>query len=285
MISNFINQIEPSYDNEEATAVYSYINSGGWLSEFSKTLEFEKLICKFTGAKHCFAVNNGTISLSIALLAFGIKPGDYVIVPDITMIATPNSVKLIGAIPILVDIDEETLCLDINKTEQLLKTNNISAIIHVSLNGRCNNIEKLVKICRDKNIYLLEDSAQCLGSYHNNKHIGTFGDIGSFSFSTPKIISTGQGGALITNNDDFADKIKKLKNFGRNSGGLDIHNHFGINAKFTDIQAIIGIEQMKKLSSRIQRKKEIWNLYYNRLNTYTNIKMINYDNYVIHVET
>ena len=94
--TKFINQIEPSFDDNEASAVYKYINSGGWITEFDKTLEFEKLICDFTGAKYCYALNNGTISLSIALLAFGIKPGDKVIVPDITQIATPNSVKLIG---------------------------------------------------------------------------------------------------------------------------------------------------------------------------------------------
>ena len=99
------------------------------------------------------------------------------------------------------------------------------------------------------------------------------GDIGSFSFSSPKIISTGQGGALITNDDELSDKISKLKNFGRSGGGNDIHTQFGINSKFTDLQAVIGIEQMKKLPWRIKRMREMWDLYYSRLSNHPNIMM------------
>tara|TARA_B100000902_G_C27315801_1_gene921219 strand:- start:2017 stop:4302 length:2286 start_codon:yes stop_codon:yes gene_type:complete len=272
----YINQIEPSFDIKEINSIRELINSGSWLTEFKKTREFENLICKFTKSKFCHIVNNGTISLSIALMALGIKSNDNVIIPNITMIATPNSVKLIGANPIFSDIDKETLCLDINKVEDIIKQKEIKAVVHVSLNGRCNDIEKLVKICKANNIYLLEDSAQSLGSFHNNKHLGTFGDIGSFSFSVPKIISTGQGGALITNNEELSNKIRKLKDFGRDKGGIDSHDVFGINSKFTDLQAVVGIEQMKKLKSRIIKKNEIWELYYKKLSKHENIHMIDY---------
>lgn len=274
-MTKFINQMEPWFDDCETNACTKYMQSGGWLMEYTKTREFENRICEFTGAKYCHIVNNGTISLSIALLAVGIKPEDAVIVPNFTMIASLNSIKLLGAKPILVDVDEETLCLDINKTEELIKSNKkIKAIMHVSMNTRCNDIERLVKICKENNIYLLEDSAQCMGSFHNNKHLGTFGDVGSFSFSAPKIISTGQGGALITNNEELSKKIWKIKNFGRESGGNDLHDTFGINSKTTDIQSVIGIEQMKKLPWRVNRMREIWNLYYNRLSCHQNIFMI-----------
>jgi len=273
---NYINQIEPSFDDNEIKSIEKLIQSGSWLTEFKKTREFEDMICKYTKSKFCHVVNNGTISLTIALMALGIKSNDNVIIPNITMIATPNSVKLIGANPIFSDIDKETLCLDISKVEEILKQKEIKAIIHVSLNGRCNDIEKLVKICKANNIYLLEDSAQSLGSFHNNKHLGTFGDIGSFSFSIPKIISTGQGGALITDNEELSKKIRKLKDFGRDEGGIDTHDVFGINSKFTDLQAVVGIEQMKILDNRIIKKNKIWKLYYQKLSKHENIHMINY---------
>jgi perosamine synthetase len=273
-MNNFINQMEPWFDEKEADACYEYMKSGGWLMEFNKTKEFEKMICNYTGAKYCHIVSNGTISLSIALLALDIKKNDKVIVPNYTMIATPNAVRLIGAEPILVDVDEETLCIDIDKVNDLIINNNIKCIIHVSLNARMNNIEMLINLCKEKNIPLLEDSAQSLGSFYKNKHIGTFGDIGSFSFSAPKIISTGQGGALITNSEILSKKIYKLKNFGRMEGFNDVHDDFGINCKTTDIQSVIGIEQMKKLPWRVNRMKEIWNIYYNRLSNNPNIKMI-----------
>ncbi len=274
-MENFIPQMSPWFDDAETKACTEYMQSGGWLMEYTKTREFENMICEFTGAKHCHIVNNGTISLSIALLAVGIGPGDHVLVPNFTMIASPNSVKLLGATPILVDIDEKTLCIDVDKVKLLLEDDkNVKAVMHVSMNTRCNDIEKLVDLCKQYNIPLIEDSAQSLGSYHNNKHLGTFGDIGSFSFSAPKIISTGQGGALITNNEELSKKIWKIKNFGRSGGGNDFHDEFGINSKTTDLQSIIGIEQMKKLPWRVKRMKEIWNLYYKRLADHPKITMI-----------
>ena len=277
MENEFIPQMQPNFDDKEAEACYKYLKSGGWVTEFKKTREFEKMICDFTGAKYCHVVNNGTISLSIALLALGVKKNDKVIVPNITMIATPNSAKLIGAIPVFVDVEEKTVCIDIKQTETLLENDlnkEIKAVIHVSLNTRCNDIIKLKKLCEKYGVYLLEDSAQSLGSYYKGKHLGRYGDIGSFSFSSPKIISTGQGGALITDNIKLSQKINRIKNFGRDESGGDIHNYFRINSKFTDLQAILGIEQMKKLPWRVQRVKDIWNIYYSHLSKIPEITMI-----------
>lgn len=266
-MKRFINQMEPWFDEKERLALNDYMLEGGWLTEFKKTRHFEKMICDFTGAKYCFAVNNGTLSLSIAALAYDIKPGDQVIVPNYTMIATPNSLKLIGAEPVFVDVEPETLCLDINEVKKAI-TSKTKAIILVSANGRYpkKGIEKFVQLAKEYNLYLIEDAAQSLGSFYpNGKHIGRMGGVGSFSFSAPKIISTGQGGALITDNDELADKIRKIKDFGRDSGGNDKHDYIGFNFKFTEMQAVIGIEQMKKLTFRINRKKEIYELYRRRL--------------------
>jgi len=276
MIKKFIPQMEPSIGNEEKDAMQKYLSSGGWLTEFNKTEEFEDQICKFTGSKFCTVVNNGSISLTLALLALGIKPGDEVIVPDLTMIATPNSAKLIGAEPVFVDVEKETLCIDLNQVKEAI-TPKTKCLIHVSFNGRTNDLNEARDLCEENNLAFIEDAAQSLGSFYKKKHLGTYGDIGSFSFSVPKIITTGQGGALITDNEDTHLKLEKLKDFGRTSGGIDIHDVIGFNFKFTDLQAVIGIEQMKKMKYRMVRKKEIYKLFYDELKDIDDIEFIKTD--------
>lgn len=232
-----IPQYEPLFDRATiAKNVSDYIMSDGYMTEYNHTQKFEKEIAEFLGVKHCITVNNGTISLSLALLANGIKPGDKVIVPALSMIATANAVTLIGAIPVFVDIDTQ-LCLHENNTMKLLSQDkSIKAVIYVSLNGKITrNYEMLEKHCQAMNIALIEDNAQSFGSkYHSGKMMGNTGNISSFSFSMPKIIcSGGQGGCLTTNNDELAQRLRQLKDFGRTSGGNDIHNDFGINSKFS----------------------------------------------------
>ncbi|MBI3500274.1 MAG: DegT/DnrJ/EryC1/StrS family aminotransferase [Bacteroidetes bacterium] len=259
-----INQYEPSYSREEIDAVNSYLNSGAWLTEFRKTRELEEMMCAFTGAKYCAAIANGTVSLFVMLKAVGIGHGDEVIVPDLTMAATPNAVVLAGATPVFADIDEKNLCLDVEQVEKAI-TKKTKAVIHVSFNGRAGKLEELKKLCRVKKIYLFEDAAQSLGSFYNGKHLGTIGTIGSFSLSMPKIITTGQGGFLITDNPSLYKKIKLLKDFGRRKGGEDFYKVIGWNFKFTDLQAVFGIEQFKKLPERMAFKKRIYAQYKNLL--------------------
>ena len=275
----FIPQMEPWFDIEEGNALSEYMASGGWVTEFKKTVEFEKCIAEYTGAKHCIVVNNGTISLTLAALACGIEQGDEVIVPNYTMIATPNSLTMIGAKPVFVDVELETLCLDIELVKEAL-TPKTRAIMLVSPNGRypTSGIHAFLELCRKEELVLIEDSAQALGSFYpDGRHIGSVGHVGSFSFSAPKIISTGQGGALITNNDNIAYKLRRLKDFGRVSGGLDVHDTIGYNFKFTDIQAVIGIEQMKKLSWRVKRKREILQYYKQLLSNIEQVKFFHQD--------
>ena len=246
-----IPQISPKFGIEEAEALKDYILSGGWGTENKYTLTFEKLVADYLNIEHCSAVNNGTIGLILALMALGIGKGNKVVVPALTMIATANAVRFVGAEPVFVDIEPDTLCLDIEKT---LSTK-ADAVIYVSLNGRCGDIEAL------KGIPLIEDACQSLGSEYKERKLGTFGDIGVFSLSPHKIISTGQGGLVVTKDNYLYERIEKLKDFGRLTGGGDYHPEFGINAKFTDFQAVIGIEQLKTLEWRIKRKKEIFRLY------------------------
>lgn len=263
MSDEFIMQMRPWFGQEEKDALAAYMDEDGFLTEFRRTAAFEAAIADYTGAKHCIAVNNGTISLTLAALAVGVVAGDEVIVPNYTMIATPNSVQMFGATPVFVDVERDTLCMDIKAASAAI-TPKTKAIMLVNANGRAPNagIEAFRKLCDDKGLVLIEDAAQSLGSrFADGVHQGRKGLVGSFSFSAPKIISTGQGGALITDDDAVAARIRKLKDFGRAGGGNDIHDTLGYNFKFTELQAVIGQEQMKKLPWRVERKREIYRKY------------------------
>ena len=276
---DYICQMEPSFDEHEREALNQYMLSGGWGTEFKQTRTFEEMIKTYTGAKHCWIMSNGTVSLSVALMAVGVGVGDEVICPDYTMVATPNAAELIGAKAVFVDIERENLCIDFEAMKAAV-TDKTKAVILVSINGRYpRDIQAFKSFCEQKGIHLIEDAAQSLGSFCDGIHLGRFGEIGSFSFSMPKIITTGQGGALITDNDELSDRIKRIRDFGRDVGGSDHYIVKGWNFKFSDFQAVIGIEQMKKLPNRVKRKKQMARLYDDSLNGIPGIEIIstNYD--------
>lgn len=253
--------MQPSYDSHEIDAVTQYINSGAWITEFEETRRFEKAIANYTNSQYCSVMMNGTVTLIASLMAMGVAPGDEVIVPDFTMSATSHSVALLGATPVFVDIERDTLCMDFDKMKEAV-TPKTRAVIFVDLNGRYSNrFEELISFCRDHSLYLIEDAAQALGSLYRGKSLGTFGDVGSFSFSMPKIITTGQGGAVVTQCEEIYSKLLKIRDFGRERAGSDHYMMIGANFKFTDLQAVVGIEQMKKMPDRIRRKKAICRKY------------------------
>jgi perosamine synthetase len=269
----------PLIEEEEAQAVSEYMKSGGFLTEYTKTTELEKAIAEFVGARNVIMVSNGSVSLYMILKVLGIGQGDDVLVPNYTMIATANAVVLTGANPLFVDVEPETLCIDFLLIDSVI-TNRTKAIILVTANGRYPSypMDALLKYCDGKGIYLIEDAAQSLGSqFPSGAHQGTVGIMGSFSFSVPKVITTGQGGCIVTNNDELAQKVRKLKDFGRVKGGIDIHSEIGFNFKYTDLQAVIGIEQMKKLPNRVNKKREIWNRYHNNLMDCHQVEFFKFD--------
>ena len=268
-----IEQMAPSLGEEEKRAVAAYLESGGWLTEFEKTAEFERMIADFTGAKYAVVVNSGTSALYCMMVACGVKAGDEVIVPDFTMIATANAVLLAGARPVLVDVDRSALCIDVDAAERAI-TPRTRAIVAVSLNGRSPDMGRLQSLCAKHRLLLLEDAAQSLGSCRGGKHLGTFGDAGVLSFSPLKVVTTGQGGAVITDDPEIAAKARRVKDFGRDKGGVDFHPSIGFNFKFTDLQAVIGIEQMKKLPARLRRKKEMFALYREELRGVAEVEFV-----------
>lgn len=255
-----ITQMEPVYGDPEREAVLEYLESGGWLTEYRETRAFEDRLAEYCGTSHASVVSNGTLSLVVALLALGVGDGDEVVVPDFTQAASAFAADLVGATPVLVDVDPETLCLDLDAAEAAM-TEDTAAIVYVSLNGRSHDMREVRSLADDYGVYLVEDAAQSLGSTWDGEQLGTFGHVGSFSFSYAKIITTGQGGALVTDDDALHDEIASVRDFGRPESGVDRHVRLGVNAKFTDLQAVVGRRQMDRLPRRVERKKAMFERY------------------------
>jgi perosamine synthetase len=257
----FINQVEPFITDADRTAVTEYMSSGGWLTEHRHTREFEEQLAAFVGAKYASVVPNGTVGLYLALRSLGIGPGQWVGVPAYTMAATINAVLWAGAEPIIADVNPANGCMDIDRLVGVP----VNAILYVQINGRSDSMDKLLQRRKDRGTLLIEDSCQALGSMHQGKCMGTFGDVGVYSFSPHKIITTGQGGAIVTNNEEVYNNIKRLRDFGRDKAGVDWHVDLGFNFKYTDLQAVIGKSQLSAISSRIEKKKAIFNKFYSEI--------------------
>ena len=268
--------------NESEKKELLSVISSGWFTEAKKTKKFEKMFANFTGSKYACAVTSGTAGLYLALNALGIKNKDEVIVPDLTFVASPNSIYANNAKPVLTDIERNTLNLDPNLVEKKI-SKKTKAIMAVNFNGRTSNIKILKEIAKKNNLRLIEDAAHSLGSYFSGKHQGTMSDIGVFSFSTPKIITTGQGGMIVTNNKNLFKKCMALKDFGREIGAkkkmMSAFNHqtIGYNFKFTEFQAAVGISQMRKLKKRMKIKKNMFKVYHELLKDINEIEFIQTD--------
>jgi len=255
-----ISQYEPLLGPEVRQAVLEYLDSGGWLTEFRRTREWEEALARTVGAPYCVATSSGTTALALALMALGLGPGDEVIVPDFTMIGSANAVVLAGARPVLVDVDPRTLCLDLEAVERAL-TSRTRAVMVVSLNGRAPDMEALMGLCQARGLLLVEDACQALGSCYRGRPLGTFGVVGCFSFSMPKVVTTGQGGAVVTSDPDLYERMRRIKDFGRVQAGVDEHVMLGYNFKFTDLQAVVGLAQLRRLPERLARKRAIYRRY------------------------
>ena len=189
-ITEIIPQSRPSFDKKEAEACYNYIMEDNFITEYNKTLELEKIISNYICCKHVIMTTSGTNAIILALLSLNLKKGSEVIVPNFTMIATINSVKFLGLVPKIIDVDRYTYTLNLENIKKNI-TDKTKVIIHVSINNRYSNF-RISSFCQ-KNIFLIEDSAQSLGcKTKEDKFLGTYGICGCFSLSTPKIISTGQ---------------------------------------------------------------------------------------------
>ncbi len=234
-----------------------------FINEGPLATEFEKQIAARVGTKFAIAVPSCTTGIFLALKAAGVKPGDEVIVPDITFIATANAVDLCGAKPILVDIDPKTLTISIEAAKKAI-TSKTKAIAPVHVTGRAADMKAILALAAEHGLVVVEDAAEALMSQHEGQYLGTFGNAGCFSFSPNKTITTGQGGMIVTNDEQLATKIRALKNHGiptRGTGGNDLHATIGYNFRMTDLQAAIGLGQLDFLEERVSRMKRHYELY------------------------
>jgi perosamine synthetase len=258
-----IAQIEPWVDQSELRELTRVIDST-FLTEHELTREFESMTAQLTGAKHAVAVCNGTMALFTCLKAMGIGPGDEVIVPNFTFIASANAVVLAGATPVLCEVREDTFCIDVARAEKLV-TGRTKAVMPVHLYGQSADMPEVMAFAQRHGFQVLEDAAESIGVRYDGRHVGTFGEMGILSYYGNKTITCGEGGIVLTNDDALAKAAYRIKNYGRDHKGTYIHETIGFNFSFTDLQAAIGIAQMKKVSAIISKKREIHDRYVKEL--------------------
>ena len=246
----------PDITEKEIEAVCEVLRSPN-LSLGPKLGEFEQAFIKYTGRKHAIAVNSGTSGMHLAMLALGIGPGDEVITTPFTFIATSNTVMMAGAKPVFADIDPVTMNLDHTKIEEKI-TDRTKAILPIEAFGNPAYFDKYLEIARKHNLLLIEDSCEALGSALNGKKAGAFGDISFYAFYPNKQITTGEGGIIITDNDQWADMCFSLRNQGRGVGGGWLsHPRLGYNFRLSDINCALGIVQLSRLDEFKAKRKEV----------------------------
>ena len=264
---------------EEERKLISKALDNNFPNEGELTIEFEKKLANLLGCKYAIAVTSGTAAMFLSLKALGIGHGDEVIVPDITFIATANAVEMTGAKPILVDVEPNTMNMDAESFSKAI-TKKTKAVIPVHVSGRAANMKKIMEIAENNNLHIVEDAAEAFLSKHDGKYLGTFGRFGCFSFSPAKTITTGQGGAIATNDSKLVTRLRELKDQGRpvrGTGGDDVHHSFGYNFKFTDLQAAIGLGQLNYVKQRTERSKRNYELYKENLGNLEGFSLFKFD--------
>ncbi len=259
----------PHIEEDEIQEVVKTLRSG-WLGTGPKTAEFEEQIAQFVGAKHGLALNSCTAGLHLSLLACGIGPGDEVITTPLTFSATVNSIIHSGATPVFVDVDFDTANIDPGKIESVI-TPRTRAIMPVHMYGRPCEMDEILDIAKRHNLYVIEDAAHALGAEYKGRRIGSLSDLTCFSFYVTKNITTGEGGMITTNNTPFAKKIKVSALHGLSKHAWQRYSdrgydHYevllpGFKYNMTDMQASLGLHQMRRIEQNDRRRQEIWDLY------------------------
>lgn len=234
-----------------------------WISGGEYVDKLESEISRILGIKNTITTSNGTTALSLALLGVGIKPGDEVIVPDFTFVAPGNTVLQLGAKPVFVDVDKETWCISPEEIQRAI-TPKTRAIIAVHVYGNVCDMDKIMKIARENNLRVIEDNAEALFSKYKGKYSATFGDVGCLSFQATKTITTGEGGAVVTDNDELAQKMRKIRNHGMTKKRY-WHDVVGYNFRLTNLQASLGCAQLENLETILKNKKRVYNTYLTNL--------------------
>ncbi len=270
----FIPLMSPDIPEQSITDVVEVLRSG-MLVQGKNVEALENEIAEYLGIKNAVAVSNGTATLHLALLALGIGPGDEVIVPAFSYIATANVVEVVGAKCVFVDIDGDTFNIDVDAIEQKISPKT-RAIIPVHEFGLACDIHRLTELANQHGLYVIEDAACALGATEGGKFVGTVGNAGSFSLHPRKAITSGEGGLLVTNDDGLAAKFRMLRNHGidPNGQGMDFIAA-GLNYRMTDFQAALVRPQLRDLDVRIERKNQLAQIYFENLKDIEQLQLPN----------
>ena len=268
---------EPRFDGNEWLYLKECLDSN-YVSSVGKFVDqFEQSLANYTGAKYAISVVNGTAALQIALKLAGVNSGEEVLLPALTFVATANAISYLGAIPHFVDSEESSLGIDVLKLREYLSANTeeqsglcvnkstnrvIRALVPMHTFGHPSDLEQLLSIARDFNLVLVEDAAESLGSFYKGQHTGTFGLLGSLSFNGNKTITTGGGGAILTNDEALARRAKHLTTTAKISHKWEFdHDEIGYNYRMPNINAALGCAQIEKLPEKIIAKRELFKRY------------------------
>jgi perosamine synthetase len=271
-MTKFIPVSEPTITKKEIEYVMQAVKSG-WVSSLGEFInKFEDAFAKYIGTKYALTVSNGTVGLHLALVSLGIKEGDEVIVPDLTFIATANAVKYTGATPVFADIDKDTWCISPDDIRKKV-TSKTKAIIPVHLYGHPADMDPILQIAKEYELYVIEDCAEAHGAEYKGKKVGSIGHCGVFSFYGNKIITTGEGGMITTNDEKIYEKAKYLRDHAMSKEKRYWHTEIGYNYRMTNIQAALGLAQLERINEIIQKKREIFRWYQEGLKDLKEVKL------------
>lgn len=276
-----------SFGPEEMQAVQDVLQSG-WLTMGSVTQRFEEAFAQYTGAKYALAVSNCTDGLHMACLALGLRPGDEVILPALTFVATANAVRYTGATPVFADINSERdLNISLEAIENCI-TDRTRAISVVHYGGYACDMPGLLALAKKRGLKVIEDAAHATGAWLDARHLGTWGDIGCFSFFSNKNMTTGEGGMVTTNDDALYEKLRLLRSHGMTTLTWDRHRghawsydvvELGYNYRIDEIRAALGLEQLKKLNHFNERRRQLTHQYRETLQEQTPQVLVPFEDY------
>lgn len=247
--------------------------SSGWVSSIGQYVDrFEKSFAEYVGVRHAIAVANGTTALHLALHGLGIGPGDEVIIPDLTFAATAHVVLQTGATPVFVDVEPDTWCADPMAVEQAI-TPKTRAIMPVHLYGHPADIEAINRIADAHGLVVIEDAAEAHGARINDKRVGSLGTVAGFSFYGNKLITTGEGGMLTTDDDRLATRLRFLKDHGMSPDFRYLHTELAFNYRLTNLQAALGLAQLEQIESFLEKKRQIFEWYRSALESIPGISL------------
>jgi len=251
---------EPTLSGSELDYLANCIKSN-WLSSRGFYVdEFERKFSEFCGSKYGVATSSGTTALHLALVALGIGRNDEVIMPTLTMIASANPIIFTGAKPVFVDSEIDTWNIDVNAIEEEI-TSKTKAIMPVHIYGHPVDMDPLLRIAKKYNLFVIEDAAEAHGAEYKNTRAGSLGDVGCFSFYTNKIITTGEGGMVVTNDEKVRDKLVLFRDLAHSREQRYLHYEIGYNYRLTNLQAGVGLAQMKKIDEYIRARREHAKIY------------------------